>query len=357
MRLKEGADAATMLRTATIGVVAGLSLSASALACGFHGYVPQDTMVEDMLTSGHIVLARPAADNPFRYEPVEHLLGRAGPVEIPQLVDSLTRRMLRANPDDTVLFARDSMDGTWQELAYIDPDLRTVVEKVVDRYFDWSSGDDDDRPQFFADLHDHPNWTISELALLELDRVDYADLRTLNIQPDYEAIRARLYFWTESHLKAIRVLLIGLAGDPGAEELLIEGVGSVNGMSPALVGAYATAWLELSGADAARGLSAKFLQNPKVSDTKKTLIIEAMAIHSQGGDTATRQAIAAELETTLAMAPDLAPLVARQFGARNDWSQRDALSDVLKQSSLRSVTDVLLVSQYVAQATQYTETN
>lgn len=346
------------MRLAAVFLFAIAGFAPGALACMFHGYIPQETMVDRMLASDHIVLARPSDSDPFHFEAVKALVGELDAIDIPNLVDSGSRRRLAANPEDAVLFASDPVDNTWLRLAYLDADFREIVDRVVARLPDWASGEDADRYEFFANLHGHPDRNIRDLALLELDRADYAALRGLDLRPDIHAIQALLYVPSQMHLRAIRVLLIGLSGDAGARDMLATGVRRMSSTDLPLMGAYATAWLELEGAGAAAALSERFLLNPKTFTSAKELIVEAMAIHSQSGDAATRRAVATELRSVLARAPDLAPAVARQFGARKDWSQRDALAEALKRNAAKwPPADLILVSQYVALATKSAGSN
>jgi len=232
------------LRLAGLLSIFAAGFAPLALACGFHGYTPQETAVERMLASDHIVLARLSEDDRFRFKAVEALEGGLENVDIPYLVDSASRRRLAANSDDAVLFARDGSDGEWRRLAYVDAEYRALIDKVVARLPDWELSDDADRYQMFADLHDHPDRDIRTLALLELDRADYG---------------------------------------------------------------YATAWLEFDGAEAARALADGYLKTPTTRPKARELIVEAMAIHSLSGDEATRNAIGAELKAAVAEAPHRAP--------------------------------------------------
>lgn len=341
---------AVLSRLASIFALAVLVYAPVALACQFHGYVPQQTIVDRILASDHVVLARPAPEDPYRFAAVKVLAGGSDNVDIPYKVDSETRQRMAANPDDTVLFARDPTDGTWQQLAYLDHAYRALIDHVVTRMPDWKAGRDADRHQLFADLHDHPDARIRTLALFELDRMAYGTLRNLAIRPDAAAIRAQFHKPMEMHLRPIRVLLIGLSDDPEARAFLTDGLGSMNRFDRPLVGAYATAWLERDGADAVRALATDYLTAPTTPPAAQELIVEAMAIHSQSGDAATQQAIADLLPAALDRAPHLAPAIARQFGARADWSQGDALAAILQQGRLSGPTDFIAVSQYVALA-------
>ncbi|MGB0440903.1 MAG: hypothetical protein ACPGFC_12505, partial [Paracoccaceae bacterium] len=75
------------VKAATLAI--GLTLSATtALACAFHSYVPEETVVDKMLGSDHIVLARPDPHNPTRFKAVDALLDC---VDIEQMmIDSMT---------------------------------------------------------------------------------------------------------------------------------------------------------------------------------------------------------------------------------------------------------------------------
>ncbi len=129
--------------------------------CGFHNYLPERTVVDRLLDSDHIVLARPGPENPFRYK-------RFDWVEFPFLVSSLHRHRSAANPSEAVLFARDGAYGPWQQLAYIDVAYRAVLGEVVARMPAWERGDLRDRLQMFADLSAHPDSEVQRLALADV---------------------------------------------------------------------------------------------------------------------------------------------------------------------------------------------
>ncbi|MES0824818.1 hypothetical protein [Ruegeria sp. SCP11] len=63
-----------------------------------------------------------------------------------------------------------------------------------------------------------------------------------------------------------------------------------------------------------------------------------------------RKTITDAIGDVLHQSPQLAPAVARQFGARRVWSQRDSLSGLVRAGLLVSPLDVLAVSQYIAMA-------
>ncbi len=332
-------------------VAAVLAAAATgAAACGFHNYNPKPSMVDLLINSEHAVLARPTAGNPFRYTAVEAVAGSTYGVELPQLVDTASRRRLAADANATVLFAREGSYGPWQKVSYIDATMRPVLDKMVARLPAWADGDDLDRFRTFMTYLDHPDVRVHTLALTELDRADYGFLVSHKLPLDPVATLARLDDPAQLDLRAIRVLLLGLSGWQGAQERLERGLAYSVQYENALAGAYATALIELDGPDRAVSVAQRYLTDPAVHYASKEALIEAMAIHSEYGETDMRETVSLALAEVLQQRPELASAMARQLGARGVWTLRDTLSDVVRQRQLTSMLDVLAVSQYVAMA-------
>lgn len=335
-----------------VAILAGSSLAAT--ACGFHNYVPQPTLVDRLIDSEHIVLARQNPENPFRYKVTTALEGSADNVNLPHLVDSVSRRRLTVDPDAHVLFAREGAYGPWQRVAFIDDEMRPVLNTVVTQLSEWQLGEDQNRFQTFAAYLTHPDKRVRTLALRELDRADYGFLISNKIPIDKAQILAEFNNPQQRDLRAIRVLLLGLAGGDGVHGRLEQGLDAAISFENSLTGAYATALIELDGPDRATTLARQYLTDPEVPEASKEALIEALALHSQYGDTQMNSAVADVVADILRQAPQLAPAVARQFGARQVWSQRDALATLVRDGSMKSPLDVLAISQYVAVADDLT---
>ena len=76
------------MRAAMVAILISLVAASSALACSFHGFVVQPTLVDRLVTGTQVILARPDPDDRFRYVAVETLAGRPDRVEIAALVDA-----------------------------------------------------------------------------------------------------------------------------------------------------------------------------------------------------------------------------------------------------------------------------
>ncbi|MDV7145160.1 hypothetical protein R3X27_20960 [Tropicimonas sp. TH_r6] len=328
-----------------------LGLAGPANACAFHTYLPERTVIDRLLETENVVLARAAEANPFRFEAVEALEGTLEQADLPTLVDSSTRRRLAANPEDTVLFARDGGGyGPFVRLAYLDSAYRAVIDSVMAQKEDWITGNDMARFQFFADLLDHPSPTIRALALRELDLAPYAMLRALDLVPDSEAILRDMWRVDQIGYQPIRILLLGRSTDPAAHEEVREGLDrALRGGSVINLGPYATAMVEQKGL-AGAGRLAERLSDGSLDDTELEVIVEALAIHAGTGDEAMRAHVIDLLTDFVMSHPDTADMVARQFQIRYDFGMADALLALLEEGTIRSARVLLPVSAYVATA-------
>lgn len=324
----------------------------AALACAFHTYVPQPTLVDRMLASEHIVLARNSAEDPFRYQALEAIAGGTAHVTLPALVDTVSRRKLAGDSTARVLFARDGAYGPWQRLAFVDASFQPVLDAIVARLPRWALGPGSERYQFFADLLNHPDPFIHALALRELDQAAYSALRALDLDVPVGRLAARLNDPAEYHLKPIRILLLGLADQPQLRSRLERGVASAIPVGGGVLGAYATAYLESYGASGVERVSRTYLQDRLISPEARELLLEALAIHSASGAPDVAEAVRVRVKEAVHRDASLAPAVARQFGIRADWSLRAPLSDILKAEALTALDDLLVVTQYVALAGQ-----
>ena len=147
------------MRSNVFAVILGNALSLGAVqagACAFHGYTPDPTLVDVLLTTEQAVIARLSASDPGRFRTIQVLLGPDG-AEIPVAVTPATRVRLTTDPSSSVLLARDGAYGPWQELAVLDGPYRKLIEKVVARQSDWIWGGEAERLDLFAKRLNDPN--------------------------------------------------------------------------------------------------------------------------------------------------------------------------------------------------------
>lgn len=328
-------------------VILSTVLGPAALACAFHNYAPGEGLIDRLLASEHIVLVRPDPDDAGRYIAVEALEGGLADVVIPAVPDPETRARLLANPDHAVLFAREESYGPWAELAYLGPEFRAVIGTVMARLPQWELGDDLGRYAMFAGLIGHVDPAIAEAALREVDQADYGVLRQLPLAGNAEMILAAIDDPAGDDLRPIRILLLGLSGDDRAADYLRPAFTRALMTDGAILGAYATALMELGGPDAADTIAREVLLDAKLPVETRELVVEAFALQSQSGAMETGQAVRAAIDSVLVQAPELAGAVARQFGMRGDFSQNERLAGMMNEKRVTAIADMLAVGQYV----------
>lgn len=334
--------------TVSFLLAAGLIGPTSAISCGFHNYAPQPTLVDRLLGSEEIVLARSAPHNPFRFEAIEALEGHLESAEIPFLVDSVTRRRFATDANTAVLFARDGAYGPWQRLALVDATMDPVLRAIMEQIPAWEIGSEIDRFRYFAPLLNHPDDRIHKMALREMDQADYSILRNLDLRIEPWRLLERLNEPNESEYRAIRILLLGLSSDAQLRDRLEQGVETSFRSEGVHLGAYATALIELVGPDAVGFLAANYLTNPTHSLLSRELLIEAVSLHGGTDNAELETSILQAINSSLWLDPRLAGATARQFGARGNWSLEPALKTLLEEGTVLEMADRQDASQYVA---------
>lgn len=320
-------------------------------ACAFHFYTPERTAIDWVIETERLVVARPKRENPFAYEVVEVLRGTAADVPIEQLVDSRNRTRLATHPDDGVLFAWDEQEREWRSIAYLTPAYRRTVEAVLFGMATWQSGYDPARFEMFEALQDHPEKALRDLALLEIDQAPYALLRTMDLRIPADALLADLWTPQGYPYQSIRILLLGLSEDEAARRTIhsVFGQGADRGWSKNL-GAYATALIEMDGTAGAALLEQTFMSGaPQPLDTLEQ-VVEGFAIHITEGAPEMRQSLTDAIARLVQERPEAAPLVARQFGSRQNWIFAEQFAPLVAERKLSNASDLMTVAVYLAQA-------
>ncbi|MDJ0859767.1 MAG: hypothetical protein QNJ03_11845 [Dinoroseobacter sp.] len=320
----------------------------AALACGFHNYTPQPTLVDRLSVRPELVLARPDSQNPYRFVAQITMGGAPQNADIPFLVDSATRRRLASDPSAFVLFARRGDSAPWERIVFVDNAMSELLDVVLTRLDAWANGDDADRLAYFASLIEDEDRIIRRLALREIDQAEYGALKALALSPNPVLILPTLFQPSEADLLAIRILLLGFSNDDIAAKTISQGLSRVApSASGSLLGAYATALIEQRGPDGVGLIADNYLSDRSLPPTNRELLVEALAIHAQTGDAELTRAARSAVTRAVEVDPMLAPMAARQFGSRRDWSQVAPLRAALQDEAIRSPSDMITVAEYV----------
>jgi hypothetical protein len=321
-----------------------------AWSCAFHTYKPERTAVDWLIEARHLVLARPGPNNEFAYGVVQVIRNATATDQLPFLVSSPLRRRLAANPKDAVLFAAGD-DVQWRQVAYVDPDFRRIMQAVIKNAERWRAGYHPARLEMFAALQDHPNPSLRDLSIRELDKAPYSLLRRIDVRIPPETLLAKLWTREGYPYQSITVLLLGLTQSPEARTEIHAFIDRVADWDEARnLGAFATALVELDQADGVARLEGTILADRSQPLQKVEQVIEALTIHNGVGSLKLRKAIAAALGRLVQARPETAALVARQFAARSDWSQASWLKTRVQPDNIPGLADRLAVESYLAWA-------
>ena len=341
----------------------------SALACTVCLTLPEDTIADVVLSSETVILARENPAQLFSFAPVATLKGSPSSLPIPHLVDSTSRRKLNNSSEDAVLFALVSdeigesgpftapgearrTDVIWKRLAYVDEAYRAIVEHIL------ASGDDWDRDSsgaarfaFFERLHDHEDQSIRDLALREIMRAPYSQIRSMATRLSHDEITQVINDPYRLPWRPIHILLLGRSDDLRSHALIRRAVASAirYEYTPNL-DAWATAFIEIDGASAIDSLAAAFLNTSRADAEATKAVVSALAVHGTGGDPALRSVITSRFYDLADLRPAFAPTVAKHLAAWKDWSKADEFEQLLGAEKVKSPSGLYMLSVYVAMA-------
>ncbi|MGB1178952.1 MAG: hypothetical protein ACPG4J_06775, partial [Lentibacter algarum] len=133
-----------------------MSNSAPSLACAFHGYTPNPTLVDLLMMTEQVVIADIDPSQPNRYRLLEVLMG-PHVSDIPITVSASVTKTISQNPSARVLLARDGPYGPWQMLKVLDNRLHHVLSYVIERQSALINGGDEERLTLFVSLLNDPS--------------------------------------------------------------------------------------------------------------------------------------------------------------------------------------------------------
>ncbi len=335
-----------------------LVLAMPAAACPVCIDKPEVTLADRLLRADAVVIAREDPARPFHYAPVAALRGEAGAVPIPLLLDSATRRRLEARPDDGVLFVRNGDD--WSGAGYADAARRDTAAAILAEGPGWDE-DPVARFAFFEALLHHQEGELRRLAIDELSRAPYGQIRSMAKPLDGGTASRALTDRTEIPWRAFHILMLGLSERPEHRALVRErnATAAHLGWSPEL-DAWATALVEIDGPGGVARLAEDWFETPGREVEALRAVITAFTVQARAGDPAVRPPILAALHELPSRRPDVAGSVAAALGEIGDFSQADAIARAVRDAAGRDGPsfrdpELLAVALYVDRARRAAE--
>ena len=315
-----------------------IALGGAAASCPVCIDKPEATLADRLLGAETVVIAREDPAQPFRFAPVAALKGGAVAAPIPHLLDSATRRRLAARPEDGVLLAFDSKG--WRRAGYADAAWRETAAAILAQGPAWRD-DPDARFAFFEALLRDDDPDLRRLAVDELSRARYGLIRGMDRPLDGGAARAALTDLTQIPWAGFHILMLGLSDRPEDHALVRDRAASaVRSGGGRNLDAWATAWIEIDGADAVARLAADWFETPGRPAEDLRAVIAALSVHAREGDAALQPAILAALHALPARRPDVGGSVAAALGAVGDFSQAEAIERAMLDAARRRAVDL-----------------
>lgn len=296
-------------------------------ACQICIAYPQTSAVDVLMEADCVVLAREDPERPFHYRSVEVLKGDLGPEEIDLFLNSATRRLLGIYPKRAVVLARPGGgdQSGWSSCGIADPVFGPLVREILRRAPGWEH-EPRQRAVFFSQFLGHENAQLSTLALLEVARAPYREIRGLGGALSRDQLRAFLanYRYVEWH--ALYILLLAQSEDARDREFIAESFHSaVRFGSTVQLAAWATAFIELHGAEAIDLIEAEYFHNPSRSAKELVEIAKALSVHGTNGSAALRDRIVVAYGLLLAMNPGMTAQIADDLLA---WGRREYAAEI-----------------------------
>jgi hypothetical protein len=336
------------LLAATIVVVFAL-LAPSARACVLCLPYPKKTTADYIVESDTVVFARENPASPFYYAPVETLKGHYDGNAIPLLVDSTTSRELRLEPALRVALAQDRPGGTWRRLGLAGSEYQAVMRVVAG----WSAGSKTlhERAVFFAPYLRHQDRALAELAFLEVARAPYATVRDLRATVVRDDIYRVIRDFTRVEWHGLYILMLGMSDRDDDLAFVRRKLATAAKYGITInLGAYATAFIEMVGADAVNALASEYFAVPGRSSAELLEIVKALSVHGKDERVEVRTAIVDAYGLLLEQHPELAGYVVKDL---LDWKVRrfvPRLREILNSSVGLDEASELAVAMYLSSA-------
>lgn len=301
----------------TVHACLALALLATVEACPICLTLPEKSAADHLLAAKTVVLAREDPERPFHFAAIETLVGEPESGEIDLFLDSVTRRLLKAHPERTVVLARirDKAEWVWRRLGVSDAEFGPVVREIVSQRATWKK-DPQARVTYFGERLSHSNGQVRELARLEIAAAPYEEIRKLGRAVPREELRRSLRNVREVAWHPLYILLLAQSGHPDDRAYLLESFDSAARLgSSQRLAAWATAFVELRGRDGLAVIEERYCHNVDRTRAEIEAIVQALSVLGTGGPGELQTPIVALYRTLLQHHPAMAPQVGRDLEA------------------------------------------
>ena len=313
---------------------------------------PEDTATDQLLRGDVVVLARENPDKPFSFVAVEVLKGDLDDPAIDLFVDSTTRRRLALGPEHSVVLTLDAATNHWQSAGFGTPAYQALVRDILAQAPSWDlSGRAENRATFFLPYLTHADPAIHELAYLEVGRASYDTIRRADRVVPTEQVHRFLSNPQYLEWHALYILLLGVDAHPDEKKAIRAAMESSAQFDSTLnLSAWATALIEIDGAQAIDWLEAVYLDAPGRKSDAVLEIVKALSVHGARKRSSLRQRIADSYGVLIQSHPSLAGWAARDLTSWNDWRFADELAALRESQSNMDGATAYAIDYYIGRA-------
>ncbi len=288
---------------------------------------PNKTDADYLIESQCVVIASCDVNDPFRYAPCETLKGTFDGNDIDLLVDSVTRRVLQANPNRRVVLLQHERGGPWRHLGIASDAYESIVRRIVTVSADWQGSDGASRRlQFFMPLFGHDDPNIRQLAYLEMGRAPYPAIKQLGRIASRDDYAPMLTEFRYVEWRSLAILLLAQSDDPKDKQSILDSFYSTErvGLTSNLA-AWVAAAIEVDGESAIRFIENHYFRRTDRNREELQAVMKALSMHGSQPNAELQNRIVDSYRVLLEHFPVYGPQVADDlFG----W-ERSELTDVL----------------------------
>jgi hypothetical protein len=261
--------------------------------------MPQTTVADRLIESDVVVFAREDPDKPYSFQALEVLKGTLDSTPIELFVDSPNRRRLKFNRNLVVVLVRDRTDQSWRMVGIANDFYRQVVRRILAFAHEWTGPTGaEKRCKFFAPLFGNENRALSELAYLELGRAPYRTIKRFGQFVPREDLIPFLKRKEYIKWRPLAILLLSQSNDAQDRVSIEKNFAACSEYSlKTNLAAWATAYIELNGANAIERIEREYFSKPGRSDKEVRETVIALSLHRQDGNSQLHDQIVRSLET------------------------------------------------------------
>lgn len=331
-----------------------LQCTGLAIACPVCMPLPQQTLADQLIAAEVVALGREDPQRRFSFTAIAVLKGELPDPHIDLFVDSFARRRLNADGDCVAMLIQTT-GGQWTNLGIADPQLQTIVRRVLAFAPKWTGQHGSRRRlEYFLSLWGHKNRTIFELSYLELGKAPYPFIQQFSQSVSPQELQPILTDRNYLAWRPLAILMLGQHTDDGSRKLICESFASYASTSSTTnLSAWTTAYLEQFGNSAINVIDRKYLQNTSRSRIETEAVLKALSVYGHAADLDGKNRIAESYREALKTHPYTIVPIVNDLAAWEIWENDEEIARILAtQRPFLATSEISAINRYLNKTPQ-----